>query len=557
MSRLERSSTVGGRRCWRHRAPPGLRPTVIAFVRMELNLTSDNDEQNRDDPMQDMHGNLGMSAVFGNVGDVSSPTYKLSRSMTRTSINMVSRADRVKKRVVVMFGALFLLFVMVVAGLIYTVFLGDGMADEAAVIDSEENEFAGEPNKLPDYMKGMQMRVSSDELFIMWANGDFIGVGGTVRQNAKTTVFEYDIGCQGSMIVAIEAHDTDRDGGGILGEFNWCGMRNFTNTKWRCTDQPGRSWGRLSGDIANHAKLLKDESQYPPAQDYSASLYERKGQRQFVATGKGQAQWIWTGERKKDTSVYCLVELCRPGSDCTQRVQVNGTDTMRRVIDESCAVEKGLQGAWGKFAYSLGGMLYAFAGLAMVCDEFFVPSLNVLCERLGISDDVAGATFMAAGASSPELFASMIGVLSGSAVGAGTVVGSELFNILVIVGAVSVIVKSGLQLDWRILAREVCFFAASLIAVVMVLSDGLVTMTEAICLICGYVVYVVVCKFYRPIMSKFCPTNTQRIDRQTLSEEFYVAYEPGFVPAKASNYFNIKHLCYVLCFVWCLTCLTC
>ena len=38
---------------------------------------------------------------------------------------------------------------------------------------------------------------------------------------------------------------------------------------------------------------------------------------------------------------------------------------------------------------------------------------------------------MAAGASSPELFASLIGVLTNSAVGVGTVVGSELFNILV------------------------------------------------------------------------------------------------------------------------------
>jgi sodium/potassium/calcium exchanger 4 len=36
---------------------------------------------------------------------------------------------------------------------------------------------------------------------------------------------------------------------------------------------------------------------------------------------------------------------------------------------------------------------------------------NRLCESVGLPDDVAGATFMAAGASSPELFASLIGVL--------------------------------------------------------------------------------------------------------------------------------------------------
>lgn len=39
-----------------------------------------------------------------------------------------------------------------------------------------------------------------------------------------------------------------------------------------------------------------------------------------------------------------------------------------------------------------------FIALAIVCDEFFVPSLTGITEKLGISDDVAGATFMAAGA---------------------------------------------------------------------------------------------------------------------------------------------------------------
>jgi hypothetical protein len=64
-------------------------------------------------------------------------------------------------------------------------------------------------------------------------------------------------------------------------------------------------------------------------------------------------------------------------------------------------------------------MLYAFLALAIVCDEFFVPALNLLCEELSVPDDVAGATFMAAGASSPELFAALIGVLKHSSVGAG------------------------------------------------------------------------------------------------------------------------------------------
>jgi Ca2+/Na+ antiporter len=69
----------------------------------------------------------------------------------------------------------------------------------------------------------------------------------------------------------------------------------------------------------------------------------------------------------------------------------------------------------------------SFYFLSVVTEERFVPALNVISKRLKMSDDVAGATLMAAGASSPELFAAMISVfVTHSALGIGTVVGSEV-----------------------------------------------------------------------------------------------------------------------------------
>ena len=50
---------------------------------------------------------------------------------------------------------------------------------------------------------------------------------------------------------------------------------------------------------------------------------------------------------------------------------------------------------------------FTFAGLAIVCDEFFQPSLEAISEALSLSPDVAGATFLAAGSSAPELFTSL------------------------------------------------------------------------------------------------------------------------------------------------------
>ncbi len=40
---------------------------------------------------------------------------------------------------------------------------------------------------------------------------------------------------------------------------------------------------------------------------------------------------------------------------------------------------------------------YLILGLAIICDDYFVPVLEILCDSLHLSNDVAGATFMAAG----------------------------------------------------------------------------------------------------------------------------------------------------------------
>ena len=63
----------------------------------------------------------------------------------------------------------------------------------------------------------------------------------------------------------------------------------------------------------------------------------------------------------------------------------------------------------GAVSLYIMGMIYMYVALAIVCDEFFVPSLNIIIDRFGISEDVAGATFMAAGGSAPELFTALIG----------------------------------------------------------------------------------------------------------------------------------------------------
>ncbi|XP_075751735.1 solute carrier family 24 member Nckx30C isoform X2 [Rhipicephalus microplus] len=142
------------------------------------------------------------------------------------------------------------------------------------------------------------------------------------------------------------------------------------------------------------------------------------------------------------------------------------------------------------------GMVYMFVALAIVCDEFFIPALDVITVKLDISEDVAGATFMAAGGSAPELFTSVIGVfISFDDVGIGTIVGSAVFNILFVISMCAIFSKSVLQLTWWPLFRDVSFYSVILIILMHFFRDSVIYWWEALVLLSCYASYVTFMKF--------------------------------------------------------------
>nr|XP_061812870.1 sodium/potassium/calcium exchanger 1-like [Nerophis lumbriciformis] len=142
------------------------------------------------------------------------------------------------------------------------------------------------------------------------------------------------------------------------------------------------------------------------------------------------------------------------------------------------------------------GMMYMFVSLAIVCDEFFVPALGVIIDKLEISDDVAGATFMAAGGSAPELFTSLIGVfIAHSNVGIGTIVGSAVFNILFVIGMCALFSREVLHLTWWPLFRDVSFYIVDLILLIIFFLDNVIMWWESVMLLTTYSLYVIFMKF--------------------------------------------------------------
>merc|ERR1719195_13919 len=175
--------------------------------------------------------------------------------------------------------------------------------------------------------------------------------------------------------------------------------------------------------------------------------------------------------------------------------------------------------ASGAVALYVLGVIYMFVALAIVCDEFFVPSLDVIIEKLGISEDVAGATFMAAGGSAPELFTSIIGVfIAFSDVGIGTIVGSAVFNILFVIGMCALFRKTVLHLTWWPLFRDCTFYSIALITLILFFVDNYIRWWEAGLLLCVYFLYVLFMKYneqaeraIKRIISKKRVTSTDHL----------------------------------------------
>ncbi|XP_064456528.1 sodium/potassium/calcium exchanger 3-like isoform X1 [Ornithodoros turicata] len=142
-------------------------------------------------------------------------------------------------------------------------------------------------------------------------------------------------------------------------------------------------------------------------------------------------------------------------------------------------------------------VFYLCGILAYICDDYFVPSLELIADFLKVPSDVAGATFMAVGTSAPELFSSVIGsFITEGDIGVGTIVGSAVFNVLGVTGVVGLAVwKNDVHVDWFPVTRDCTMYAVTVIALIGVISNNVVQWYEALVLILLFVIYIVILMF--------------------------------------------------------------
>ncbi|XP_029991961.1 sodium/potassium/calcium exchanger 2-like [Sphaeramia orbicularis] len=142
------------------------------------------------------------------------------------------------------------------------------------------------------------------------------------------------------------------------------------------------------------------------------------------------------------------------------------------------------------------GVVYMIISLVVVCDQFFVPALRVITDKLEISNNVAGATVMAAGASAPRFFALCIGVLLiHIPVGVGAIVGPAVYNILFVIGMCALFSQGVLHLTCWPVFRDISFYIFDFILLIIFFLDDVIMWWESMILVASYTLYMIFMKF--------------------------------------------------------------
>jgi len=142
-------------------------------------------------------------------------------------------------------------------------------------------------------------------------------------------------------------------------------------------------------------------------------------------------------------------------------------------------------------------IIFMIAGLLLLIGGSFLTVDNavIIGTSFGISELFMGLTVVAIGTSLPELITSIVAARKGHAdLAVGNIIGSNIFNIMAILGISSLI--SGITVSEQVLIDVGIMLAFSLVLIPIMRSGFIISKKEGIFLVAGYVGYVLFL-FYR------------------------------------------------------------
>ncbi len=138
-------------------------------------------------------------------------------------------------------------------------------------------------------------------------------------------------------------------------------------------------------------------------------------------------------------------------------------------------------------------VVVTFYAMSAVVGGPFIRSLDVIAARMKLPSSVAGATLLAFGTSAPEISTALVALFAEGmhpSTGVGSIVGSAIFQVLVVVGFAAAVKAA--TLDWRPVLRDSIFYALSIGLLALFVRDDRLTLIEASVLVGCYGLYLVV-----------------------------------------------------------------
>ncbi|MBD3671323.1 MAG: calcium/sodium antiporter [Gammaproteobacteria bacterium] len=138
-------------------------------------------------------------------------------------------------------------------------------------------------------------------------------------------------------------------------------------------------------------------------------------------------------------------------------------------------------------------MVVTGLGLLVLGSQWLVESAIVFAKYLGVSELIIGLTIVAAGTSLPEVVTSIIAAIRGERdIAVGNVVGSNIFNILGVLGVTGLIAPAGIEISSSVIGFDMLvMIAVALVCLPLFVTGGIISRMEGIVLLGYYVAYTV------------------------------------------------------------------
>lgn len=173
-----------------------------------------------------------------------------------------------------------------------------------------------------------------------------------------------------------------------------------------------------------------------------------------------------------------------------------------QAIADGETVEEVVHGGWSGVVLNsvlvgLGLVLLAIGA------NWFIDSAIRFAVELGVSQLVIGLTLVAVGTSLPEVFTSVVAAIRGEQdIAVGNVIGSNIFNILCVLGVSSAASSTGINVSGEALARDFPWmFVVALCCVPIFWTGYRISRREGLLFLGGYIVYTVYLVYSSPTVA--------------------------------------------------------